>query len=620
MATPIHPYLIYLLELLAFGTLVSIAAWCSLRGRTALIHAERTTLSPTRRVGRRGFVAAIAKTSGSPDIGGDEHIAREREVVEALIQLAIELPRHSDLDVSLKKSLALVSDYLQASEGQILLRDPESNRLRLRASLSAIDPAAETSSGASPLVEALAKWVVDHGESTLVTDASVDPRWQPSPPASAVATQLSIGQESLGALVFVSPDPAAFTEAHLPVVTAAAAQISAAVYNSELFRLIRDQASRQGGMIREKRLEASKSQAIFESTAEGLLFTDAHNEIALFNTAAERILGLARDQVLGQPASDFIGVYGEAGEQWLNAVRRWSQSPHSIDREADPFEARLTLEDERIIALTVAPVLFDQGFIGSVTTFRDITQDVEVDRLKSEFVATVSHELRTPMTSVKGYVEMLLMQTVGEINDEQRHFLKIIKGNIDRLGSLVNDLLDISRIEAGRVRLAIEPVDVSELLRETSEAFIRRSRLESKPMNLELNVADDLPIIKADRNRLRQVVNNLVENSFNYTPADGTIWLAARENGDEIEISVRDNGMGITPAERERIFERFFRGEQALNLSVAGTGLGLSIVSQLVEMHHGRITLESDGVASEGTTFTIVLPVHQAVNEARNPQ
>lgn len=583
---------------------VLLLAWLALR-RTPRHPVKLAAGGPTSAGGGQlpspDWLAAVANRSGGTNQGAKQASDHERRVAEALIQLAVELPRHSDLDVSIHRSLTLVADYLGADDGLIFLTDAGSERLQVRSRLSNNVHPEPTPEQVRQSTRELAHWVIDNNL-PKITDRTGEAA------SSEIAVPLIIDQDTLGVLVFTSDEPAAFHESQLPVVTAAASQLSAAIYHAELYRLIRDQASRQGGMIREKRMEASKTEAIFESTAEGLLFTDAENEIALFNAAAERILGLSRDQVLGQPASDFIGVYGEAGEQWLRAVRRWSREPHSIDQTDGPLEARLTLEDDRIVALTVAPVMFDRNFIGTVTTFRDITREVEVDRLKSEFVATVSHELRTPMTSVKGYVEMLLMQAVGEINDEQRHFLKVIKGNIDRLGSLVNDLLDISRIEAGRVRLSLERVDLADLLRETSEAFLRRARLESKPMHFELELSDDLPTIEADRNRLRQIINNLVENSFNYTPADGTIWLAARPKGQEVEISIRDNGIGITPAEQERIFERFFRGEQALNLSVAGTGLGLSIVSQLVEMHHGRIALQSEGAAGKGTTFTITLP------------
>jgi PAS domain S-box-containing protein len=371
--------------------------------------------------------------------------------------------------------------------------------------------------------------------------------------------------------------------------------------------LIREQANQQGGLLREQRIEASKSNAILESVAEGVLAADERHRVTLLNAAAEEILHLKRADLLGRPISDIIGVYGQAGERWLRAVETWSLTGSAQER-AGNLGAQLELDDGRIVALTVAPVLLDQDFLGTVTTFRDVTQQVEVDRLKSEFVATVSHELRTPMTSIKGYVEMLLMQAVGPVTDEQRRFLQTIKTNIDRLGGLVNDLLDISRIESGRVELSLEPVNTVELLGEVREAFLRRARLESKPMNVELVTSSTVPFVRADRNRLRQILNNLVENSFNYTPANGSIRLSAWDAAGNVTIEVSDNGIGIAPGEQPRIFERFYRGEQALNLSVGGTGLGLSIVQQLVEMHQGTLELESEGVPGQGTAFRVSLP------------
>lgn len=212
------------------------------------------------------------------------------------------------------------------------------------------------------------------------------------------------------------------------------------------------------------------------------------------------------------------------------------------------------------------------------------------------------------MTSVKGYVEMLLMEAAGGINENQRRFLQVIKTNIDRLGSLVNDLLDISRIEAGRVQLEIEPVDLGGLLGEIREAFMRRGRLESRPIAIDLSLPEELPPVAADRERLRQIVGNLVENSFNYTPADGHIRLEVHALADNITLEVTDNGIGIDPTEQDRVFERFYRGEQALEMAVGGSGLGLSIVRQLVEMHDGGLEVSSTGIPGEGTTFTLSLP------------
>lgn len=541
---------------------------------------------------------------------------RRQDIANALLRIGSELPRNSDLDLVLKKALQLVNELVQAKRGVILLAQPDRTRLVLRASLGAEE---ELPEGGRPSPfsrgEGLAGWVIQHRRPAVIDDLLKDPRWIRDADAqpqhrSALAVPLVIDEDTLGAMLFLSDQPGAFDEGQLPLLTAAATQVAAALYNQELFRLIRDQATQHGGMIRQKRIEASKSRAILESIAEGVLVTDANNRITLFNAAAERILQLDRSQVLGQPASDFIGLYGEAGERWIRALRRWHDRAQEGEDLRRPIDARLTLEDGRFVSLTVAPVAFEAEFQGTVTTFRDITQEVEVDRLKSEFVATVSHELRTPMTSVKGYVEMMLMEAVGEINEQQRRFLEVIKANIDRLGALVNDLLDISRIEAGRVELELEPVDVERLLQETRESFQRRSRVESKPMTIEVRAEAGLPPISADRDRLRQIVYNLVENSFNYTPADGEIQLAARQTSEGmIEIRIKDNGIGIRPSEQDRIFERFFRGEEALTQSVAGSGLGLSIVSQLVEMHGGEIELESQGTSGAGTTFFIRLPL-----------
>ncbi|MDX1601161.1 MAG: ATP-binding protein [Anaerolineales bacterium] len=589
---------------------------------THIVRRRATPLAPPHALGVLMFSASsppseepASLASSQSNIGRTQEAHREREIAEALLRLVSELPRSSDLDRVLDEALRLVNGFVGARRGVILLAQPERKRLILRASLEA---GTEIPEGGRPSPysrgQGLAGWIIEHGQPIVIDDLIKDSRWVRHEDAerehrSALGVPLTINEETLGAMLFFSSRPGAFHTEQLTVVTAAATQVAAAIYNAELYRLIRDQAAQQGGMIREKRIEASKSSAILESIAEGVLVTDQQNRISLFNAAAEEILGLRRTEALGKPASDFIGLYGEAGHAWLQAVQRWSDG--EVQGNEAPLEAQLELEDEeRIVALSTAPVLHDGEFVGTVTTFRDVTREVEVDRLKSEFVATVSHELRTPMTSIKGYVEMLLMEAVGDINAQQRKFLQTIKTNIDRLGGLVNDLLDISRIESGRVSLELEPINVADILSEMREVFRRRSRLESKPMSIEIQAEPSLPPVAADRDRLRQILTNLIENSFNYTPPNGTIELTAEQREDTIMIAVDDTGIGIAPEEQERVFERFFRGEQALNLSVGGTGLGLSIVRQLIRMHGGELKLSSEGVPGQGTSFAFTLPIH----------
>jgi signal transduction histidine kinase len=269
----------------------------------------------------------------------------------------------------------------------------------------------------------------------------------------------------------------------------------------------------------------------------------------------------------------------------------------------------LELENDRIALVHLAPVILQNDFLGTVSIFRDITHEVEVDRLKSEFVATVSHELRTPMTAIKGYVDILTMGAAGALEENQLHFLDIVRNNIDRLNILVGDLLDISRIEAGRVILNQQPVNLREIAEDVIADALRRSQNEKKPMALSLDAPTKILPVMGDSDRVRQIIGNLVDNAFNYTPSDGTIRVNIHQQNGEIQVDVQDNGVGIAPEDQARVFDRFFRGEHPLVLATPGTGLGLSIVRQLVEMHKGRIWMTSTGVPGEGSTFSFTLPI-----------
>lgn len=228
--------------------------------------------------------------------------------------------------------------------------------------------------------------------------------------------------------------------------------------------------------------------------------------------------------------------------------------------------------------------------------------------MKSEFVATVSHELRSPITPIKGFVDLLRMGVPGDMTKEQSRYLDVISQNINRLELLVDELLDISRIEAGKVVLTFQALNVEQLIDELRDYIDHRSNTEDKHMTMKSNVETDIPDIWGDSERIRQILTNIVDNSFDYTPSGGNIKVTAQRAGDQIEIAISDNGMGIAVREQERIFERFYRGEQALIMGVAGAGLGLSIALTMVEMHGGRIWVNSAGIPGKGSTFTVSLP------------
>ncbi|HEY4099043.1 MAG TPA: ATP-binding protein, partial [Baekduia sp.] len=231
---------------------------------------------------------------------------------------------------------------------------------------------------------------------------------------------------------------------------------------------------------------------------------------------------------------------------------------------------------------------------GVVWTLRDATERARLERLKSEFVATASHELRSPLTSIKGFVELL--RTGEGLDDRQREFLDIVLVSTNRLVDLVNDLLDVARLEAGRVEVHRRPIDVAEVLEDVTTLL--RGRIEAKHQHLEIEVDDGTPRVLADAARLRQMLTNLVTNAHLYTDEHGTLSLAAGASPAGVRIEVSDTGRGMSSAELEHVFERFSRGSGSTG--TPGTGLGLSIVKSLVDLHGGTIDVSS--TPGKGTT------------------
>jgi len=309
--------------------------------------------------------------------------------------------------------------------------------------------------------------------------------------------------------------------------------------------------------------------------------------------------------------ADYVGVYGAAGKTWMEASSRWSDNPASYQL-GEFMEERIELEDQRVLSIHLSPVTANDEYLGAVSLIRDITRDVEVDRLKSEFVTNVSHELRTPMTSIKGYADILLMGAAGSLNDNQSRFIEVIKNNADRLSILVNDLLDISRIESGRVQLEMRAIHLREVAQAVIDNLRGRMDEDHKPMRLVTDLPADLPPVWADRERVTQIITNLADNAFNYSHANGLITLKASVAPEraEVVLEVTDTGVGIAPEDQPRLFDRFYRGEDALVLATPGTGLGLPIARQLAEMHGGRLWLVRSEMGT-GSTFALALPLAQ---------
>jgi len=266
-------------------------------------------------------------------------------------------------------------------------------------------------------------------------------------------------------------------------------------------------------------------------------------------------------------------------------------------------------------ALELVTRLADHAAI-AIENARLFEQVRQANDAKTDFISFVSHELKQPMTSIKGYTDLLVKGAAGELNDAQRGFLETVRSNTDRMNKLVSDLLDISRIESGRIRLEFKRLSVDQVIEDALRTI--HGQIEAKKQTLGVNIPPDLPLMRGDRDRVVQILTNLVTNAHKYTPEGGGIAICAKKwangrNGMEqpafIMCSVSDTGIGISPEDQERMFTKYFRADDPAVMSVAGTGLGLVITKSLVELHGGEIWVESE--LGKGSMFAFTIPIAQ---------
>ncbi len=363
------------------------------------------------------------------------------------------------------------------------------------------------------------------------------------------------------------------------------------------------------GIIERKRMEESilrdrnQSQAILSSLAEGIVMRDSENRIILVNPAAEELLDLKTEDVLGKDADNYLGIKKKDIEE----VERKEASGEVVA----PVNRKV---GDRVLSINVRPIKTADGQrLGTVCAIRDVTEFARVDQMKTEFVSTVSHELRTPLTSIKGYVDLVVDGEAGEINETQRGFLGIVQSNTDRLVGLINDLLDISRIEAGGLQLNITTVPLDQVIREVAVSL--HNQIEEKELSLELALPQEPIQVRADRARITQVLTNLLSNAYKFTPEGGKISVSAKVTDSQVQVEVADTGTGISAQNQKRLFTKFFRVDSSTTQEVGGSGLGLTITKSIVEMHGGKIWVESE--IGKGSTFSFTLPAVAPVERPR---
>jgi PAS domain S-box-containing protein len=425
--------------------------------------------------------------------------------------------------------------------------------------------------------------VFQSGAPVAIDDASKDERLVAADPilASGYAAFLGVplaGPEGTmhGVLAVYARNPRTWRSEEIEALLALGANTSAALSNAELYSRVS--------------LEKERSVAILANIADGIVAVDRDGEVVLWNAAAEEITGVPAEEALGRTPTQVL-------QRTLESDDGGGSGPRLVSITRGSDEVWLSLS-ETVMRDPLGAVA------GRIFAFRDISADRTVEQVKSDFVAAVSHQLRTPLTSIYGFAETLLRQDVLFDEDERRTFLSYIASESERLTGIVDELLNVARLDAGDLHVEPEPIDVASVVSEIVE-----TAAETGAVNGHRFVVDLPPeplSAEADRDKLRQVFSILVENALKYSPNGGTVTVGARLGDGTVEVRVVDEGTGIPPAEQERIFRKFYRAEATVRDGGGGTGLGLFIAKELVTAMGGRIWVES--AEGEGSKFAFELP------------
>lgn len=341
--------------------------------------------------------------------------------------------------------------------------------------------------------------------------------------------------------------------------------------------------------------EKDKIQAILASMSDGVVAIDNWGRVILINPIVEKYFGITLESGKGKNIRRVI-----RNSDFEKLLNRFLETGSPVQQQI-----RLMTPEPRLFQVQVTP-LKDKGTDGGgmVALLTDLTDKKKLEEMRSEFVANVSHELRTPLTSIRGFTETLLEGALEEPQTARR-FLEIINVESGRLTRLIDELLNISKIEDHKMTPSWQPVALNEIIEQA--VTVLQPRAEEKNLAIKVMLPEKLPPVQGDPDMLRQVLINLIDNAVSYTQAGGLIQVSAEVAGDQIKVAVQDNGIGIPEDSIPRVFERFYRVDRARSREQGGTGLGLSIVKHIVDAHHGQVQVKSK--VGEGSTFTFSLPV-----------
>ncbi len=344
--------------------------------------------------------------------------------------------------------------------------------------------------------------------------------------------------------------------------------------------------------------EKKQTETVVRSIAEGLVVIDAKGNIALINPAAEKLLGVKKENKIGKPILEDL-----KDEQLISLVKETSAGDKEVELTSHNSETK------RILRSSSAVIEDENGkTVGMVSVLSDVTKQKELEKLKADFISKITHELRTPIAIIQNSLSLMLEdESNSSFTEIQEKFLSIIKRNLGRLQTLISETLDLSKLEQKKMKLKIEPCSMEKIINDVSESLSTWAK--TKEIEIEKVVQDGLPEIPMDSFRIIQVLNNIIGNAIKFTPRQGKVTVEAklRQQDKEIEINVTDNGAGIAEEDLSKVFDKFQQVGERTWTDISGSGLGLSIAKEIVELHHGRIWAASE--KGHGAKFTFTLPL-----------
>jgi|GEM_PF-631036 len=569
-----------------------------------MLEAEGKTVFPPQRVNE---LALIASQFASAVENARLFLTLGQNAVElnALINVSKLISSSLNLQEVLAEAMEQVKRVMQVEACSLLLLDQEREELIFEVALG--ERGEEVKQFRLKLGEGIAGWVAREQRPVLVPDVSRDPRFLGTVDERTgfitrclIAAPLRYRDRVVGVAEAINKIGGSFTERDLELFTGLCHQIAIAVENARVFE---EMVKLNAEISREKR----KMEAILEGMVEGVVVMDKGTELLRLNQRAREIFGLGG---IGQQ---------EAGRE---AERCWGQFRQMLAMALErgvPLNEKLRVEkpELRVYQAKMAPIRGeDEEIIGALGVLEDVTEMERLSQLKSDFVSHVSHELRTPLTSIMGASSLLAKPQLGELNTRQARLVQIIEAESRHLAELIDDLLYLARLEAKRIELKREEVNLAEIAARCAESL--RTVAEGKGLELCQEFPPDLPSVIADQAQIQKVFYNLIGNAIKFTPAGGKIQIQGRavyagppnapasQSLNHVEVSITDTGIGIPKSHLGRIFDRFYRVDSGLTAQTPGTGLGLSICKEIIEAHGGKIWAESE--VGKGSRFSFALP------------